>query len=147
MFRIKAFQEFFHQFLLLSRPFEHQLNLELGKHGLYRAQWSLLYYLANNGSATLVELANYQRTEKPTVTRTVAKLEELGYLEHIPGKDRREKRMQLTEYGKTIYLEVRKTVDDFEQEILKGVSEKDQLESIQVMKEIRKNLIQKETGN
>ena len=121
--------------------------MELGKHGLYRAQWSLLYYLANNGSATLVELANYQRTEKPTVTRTVAKLEELGYLEHIPGKDRREKRMQLTEYGKTIYLEVRKTVDDFEQEILKGVSEKDQLESIQVMKEIRKNLIQKETGN
>lgn len=147
MVPIKAFQEFFHQFLLLSRPFEHQLNNELGKHGLYRAQWSILYYLANNGTATLVELAAYQRIEKPTVTRTVARLEELEYIGHIPGKDRREKRIQLTEHGKNVYKEVRQTVDKFEQEILEGIPEKEQLAAIEVMKAIRKNLIDKETEN
>ncbi|MDN3427252.1 MarR family transcriptional regulator [Planococcus sp. APC 4016] len=146
VFFIKAFQEFFHQFLLLSRPFEHHLNNELGKHGLYRAQWSILYYIANNDSATLVELAHYQRIEKPTVTRTVTRLEEQGYLEHIPGKDRREKRMQLTAHGKKVYAEVRVTIDQFEKEILSHIPEEDQLAGIEMMKTIRMNLISRENS-
>ncbi|WP_404319081.1 MarR family winged helix-turn-helix transcriptional regulator [Bacillus lumedeiriae] len=126
--------------MLLYRPFEHQLNLLLGDHGLYRAQWTVLYYLMNEGPATLVELAGYQRVEKPTMTRTVQRLEEMGYVTPIPGKDKREKRMQLTELGRSVYKEVRVTVDEFEQEILKGISEEQQLESIRVMEEIRNNI-------
>ncbi|CAM3750042.1 hypothetical protein GCM10009865_01950 [Aeromicrobium ponti] len=116
--------------------------MELSKHNLFRAQWSILYYLFNEGSATLVELSNYLGVEKPTVTRTINKLEEMGYLEAVPTKDKREKRMQLTEIGKRIYLEVRVTIDEFEQEILKGISEEEQLEGIRLMSEIRKNLKQ-----
>lgn len=139
---IKTYRDFFHQFLLLYRPFEHHLNLELAKHGLYRSQWTIMYYLYNLGTATLVELSNYQSVEKPTVTRTINRLEELGYVEHVPTKDKREKRMQLTELGKRIYEEVRVTVDRFEQEILEDISEQEQLNAIQVMETIRKNLIE-----
>ncbi len=89
-----------------------------------------------------MELSNYLGVEKPTITRTIYKLEEMGYLEAVPTKDKREKRMQLTGNGKKIYLEVRKTIDEFEQEILKGVSEEEQLEGIRLMCEIRNNLIQ-----
>ncbi len=89
-----------------------------------------------------MELSNYLGVEKPTITRTIYKLEEMGYLESVPTKDKREKRMQLTGNGKKIYLEVRKTIDEFEQEILKGVSEEEQLEGIRLMCEIRNNLIQ-----
>ncbi|RFU62532.1 MarR family winged helix-turn-helix transcriptional regulator [Peribacillus glennii] len=128
---------------MLYRPFENRLNLELSKHNLYRAQWSILYYLANYGSATLVEISNYLGVEKPTVTRTVTRLEELGYVEHVPGKDRREKRMQLTEPGSKIYQDVRVTIDQFEQDILKGISEEEQLQAIRIMKEIRNNILQK----
>lgn len=141
MFKIKTYQRFFQQLLLLYRPFENHLNLQLGKHDLYRAQWSILYYLSNNDSATLVELSHYQSVEKPTITRTVSRLEELGYVEHIPGKDRREKRMQLTEHGKKVYKDVRVTIDQFEQDILTGISEVEQLEAIRVMEGIRNNLI------
>ncbi|MCS0543826.1 hypothetical protein NXY55_28025, partial [Aeromonas veronii] len=76
-----------------------------------------------------------------TVTRTINRLEELGYVENIPGKDKREKRMQLTDLGKKVYLEVRETVDEFEKEITEGVSEKELLQAIQIMKTIRNNLI------
>ncbi|PLT36046.1 MarR family winged helix-turn-helix transcriptional regulator [Bacillus sp. V5-8f] len=126
---------------MLYRPFENRLNMELSKHDLYRAQWSILYYLANFGSATLVELSNYLSVEKPTVTRTITRLEELGYVQHVPGKDRREKRMELTEVGKKIHQEVRVTIDEFEQDILKGISEEEQLEAIRIMKEIRNNIL------
>nr|WP_225988895.1 MarR family transcriptional regulator [Peribacillus frigoritolerans] len=138
---IKTFQKFFQQLLLLYRPFENNLNIQLNKHDLHRAQWSILYYLNNYGSATLVELANYQGVEKPTITRTIARLEELGYVEHVPSKDKREKRMQLTELGKKVYSEVRVTIDQYEQEILKGITEEEQLAAIRIMGEIRNNII------
>jgi MarR family transcriptional regulator, transcriptional regulator for hemolysin len=140
---INSYRKFFHQLLMLYRPFENRLNLELGKHHLYRAQWSILYYLSNYGSATLVELSNYLGVEKPTVTRTITRLEEMDYVEHVPGKDRREKRMRLTELGRRIYKDVRVTVDEFEQDILNGISEDDQLEAIRIMEEIRNNILNK----
>lgn len=132
---------FFQNLTHMYRPFESKLNVELGKHQLYRAQWSILYYIVNFGSPTLVEISNYLGVEKPTVTRTINRLEELGLVEHIPGKDKREKRMHLTARGQKVYKEVRETVDEFEKEIIKGVSEKELLEAIHVMKTIRKNLI------
>ncbi|MFJ7994526.1 MarR family winged helix-turn-helix transcriptional regulator [Peribacillus frigoritolerans] len=138
---MKTFQKFFQQLLLLYRPFENNLNIQLNKHDLHRAQWSILYYLNNYGSATLVELANYQGVEKPTITRTIARLEELGYVEHVPSKDKREKRMRLTELGKKVYSEVRVTIDQYEQEILKGITEEEQLAAIRIMGEIRNNII------
>ncbi|WP_311195592.1 MarR family transcriptional regulator [Planococcus sp. 107-1] len=130
----------------MYRPFESQLNQELGKHGLHRAQWTILYYLVNEGPSTLVELAHYQRVEKPTMTRTVSRLEELGYVDHIPGKDRREKRMQLTAEGTKVYKKVRVTIDKFEQEILEGIPEDTQQLIIESMKAIRMNLINKESA-
>jgi MarR family transcriptional regulator, transcriptional regulator for hemolysin len=141
VFLIKTFQKFFQQLLLLYRPFENNLNIQLNKHDLHRAQWSILYYLNNYGSATLVELANYQSVEKPTITRTIARLEELGYVEHVPSKDKREKRMRLTELGKKVYSEVRVTIDQYEQEILKGITEEEQLAAIRIMGEIRNNIL------
>lgn len=141
MFLIKTYQKFFQQLLLLYRPFENNLNIQLNKHDLHRAQWSILYYLTNYGSATLVELANYQSVEKPTITRTVARLEELGYVEHVPSKDKREKRMRLTELGKKVYIEVRVTIDQYEQDILKGITEEEQIAAIRIMGEIRNNIL------
>ena len=127
---------------MLYRPFENRLNVHLAEHQLYRAQWSILYHLENIGPSTLVELSNYMSVEKPTVTRTINRLEELGYVEHIPGKDKREKRMQLSESGKQVYKDVRVTIDRYEQEILEGITEQEQIEAIRVMEEIRKNIIQ-----
>ncbi|WP_446728293.1 MarR family winged helix-turn-helix transcriptional regulator [Peribacillus sp. TH27] len=142
MFLIKTYQKFFQELLLLYRPFENNLNIQLNKHNLHRAQWSILHYLSNYGSATLVELANYQSVEKPTITRTITRLEELGYVEHVPSKDRREKRMQLTELGTKIYSDVRVTIDQYEQDILKGISEEEQLAAIRIMSEVRNNIIE-----
>jgi MarR family transcriptional regulator, transcriptional regulator for hemolysin len=138
---IKSSQKFFHHFMMLYRPFENKLNVLLNEHGLQRAQWTILYYLYHYGAATLVELAHYQGVEKPTVTRTMNRLEELAYVEQVPSKDKREKKMHLTQLGKKVYCEIRVPIDQFEEEILLGVSEKEQLEAIRIMGEIRNNIV------
>jgi MarR family transcriptional regulator, transcriptional regulator for hemolysin len=127
--------------MMLYRPFENKLNLLLADHGIQRAQWTILYYLYNFGCATLVELAQYQGVEKPTVTRTMNRLEELAYVEQIHSKDKREKRMALTELGKRVYVQTRVHIDEFEESILTGISETEQLEAIRIMEEIRNNIV------
>lgn len=126
---------------MLYRPFENRLNVQLSKHNLHRAQWTILYYLYNNGSATHVEISHHQGVEKPTITRTFASLEKLDYVEQVAGKDKREKRMQLTTLGRTVYEDVRVTIDQFEKENLKGISEEEQLEIIRIMGDIRNNIM------
>ncbi len=44
---IQSAQKVFYQLIMLYRPFENQLNIELSKHNLHRAQWTILYYLYN----------------------------------------------------------------------------------------------------
>ncbi|HWO77332.1 MAG TPA: MarR family transcriptional regulator [Bacillus sp. (in: firmicutes)] len=128
---------------MLYRPFENNLNILLSKHQIQRAQWTIMYYLYNFGSATLVELSNYQGVEKPTITRTMNRLEEMGYVKQVPSEDKREKPMQLTELGVQIYKEVRLTIDEFEEDILKGISEEEQIEVIRIMGEIRNHIFQR----
>ncbi len=137
---MKPAQQFFQELIRLYRPFENQLNVQLSEHGLHRAQWTILYNLYHNGPASNVEISHYQSVEKPTITRTVHQLEEAGYIERIPGKDRREKRIQLTKAGVVVYEDVRKTIDQFEQGIMEGISEEKQLEMIELMKQIKGNL-------
>ena len=140
---IETSQRFFHQLLMLYRPFENKLNVQLNKHHIQRAQWTILYYLHHFGSATLVELSKYQGVEKPTITRTINRLEELGYVESVPSKDKREKRMHLTQLGETVYEAVRVTIDQFEHDILNGITEEEQLEVIRIMGNIRDNIIER----
>ncbi|UOQ84905.1 MarR family winged helix-turn-helix transcriptional regulator [Gracilibacillus salinarum] len=131
---------FFYQLILLYRPFEKKLNDLLQQHDLHRAQWIILYYLSNFGPSTNVEISTYQGVEKPTITRTMSRLEALGLVTHRQGNDKREKKMMVTDYGNHVYLKVRQSIDQFEKEILAGISEEDQVETMRIFKEIRKNL-------
>ncbi|CAM3062320.1 Transcriptional regulator SlyA [Filibacter tadaridae] len=101
----------------------------------------MLHYLANEGSTTLVELSHYLYVEKPTTTRTINRLEELGYVEHVPSRDKREKRMQLTVLGQQVYEEVRITIDAFEKDILTGISVEEQQDMVRIMQIIRANIL------
>lgn len=133
---------FFHQFMLMYRPFINELNKQLAKHDLFSSQWSILYMINMNETASLVEISTYMYVEKPTITRTINRLEELNYVEAIAGKDKREKRMQLTPLGKQIYAEVRQTLDQFEESIMLGIPLEEQQKAIRILAEVRKNIIQ-----
>ncbi|WP_409294676.1 MarR family winged helix-turn-helix transcriptional regulator [Peribacillus sp. SCS-26] len=132
---------------MLYRPFESSLNELLSSHQLQRSQWTVFFYLHTYGPATLVELANYQRVEKPNITRTVHRLEELGFITRVPSADKREKRIQLTHTGRTVYQEMRVIIDKFEVEILAGIPEKEQKKIIQAMAQIRNTLIKRGNRN
>ena len=133
-------QNFFHHFLLLYRPCINELNKKLAEYDLYSSQWSIMFYINKYETITLVEISNYLYVEKPTITRAVLRLQELDYIEQIHGKNKREKRMKLTQLGQEVYKDIRKTLDEFQSEIMQGLSEQDLQDIIWKMGIIRRNL-------
>ena len=91
-------------------------------------------------TATLVEISNYFEVEKPTITRTVNRLEDIGLIEQIPGKDKRERRIQLTDSGLQKYIEGQQIVDEFEQNIMKDIPESNRENTRQTLLQLLKNL-------
>lgn len=133
-------QDFFNEYRLMYRPFTNQINLQLEKYQLYSSQWGLLRLLTDKGPHSLVEIANFMYIEKPSVTRLVQKLVELGYVETVAGKDKREKLVQLTEHGESIVQEIQVYLKPFLEDSLADVSEKDIEIATQVLAKIRANI-------
>ncbi|WP_285767983.1 MarR family transcriptional regulator [Peribacillus sp. SI8-4] len=116
---------FFHHNLQFSRSFTKKLNEQLAKVDLFHSQWLIVFYLNQYGCSTLVEISNYLDVEKPTVTRTVNRLEERDLIEQVPGKDKRERRIQLTESGVRTFHEAKKVVEEFERQLMSGMAQED----------------------
>jgi len=79
----------------------------------------------DKGPHTFVDIANFMFIEKPSVTRLVQKLVELGYVETVAGRDKREKLVQLTANGEEVVKEIKAQLKPFFEQALAGVSEKD----------------------
>ncbi|WP_087975152.1 MarR family winged helix-turn-helix transcriptional regulator [Oceanobacillus rekensis] len=135
---------FFHQQLQFTRSFKNKLNERLAEAGLFHSQWLLIYCLKQQKAATLVEISNYLNVEKPTITRTVKRLEEQMLIEKIPSRDKRERPIQLTEKGLHIYEEAIRIVNDFEQNLMEEISEIDQETTLRTIKRLKTNLMKEE---
>ncbi|MCA9724287.1 MAG: MarR family transcriptional regulator, partial [Kurthia sp.] len=78
------------------------------------------------GEMSLTSIWKYLNVEAPTITRTVARLEQLGLLQRKKGDDLREKIVSLTEEGKKKFEEVKVTVSAYEDQFAKGLTEEEQ---------------------
>lgn len=131
---------FFDQYYRMYRPFVSQLNQKLAQHGLYTSQFAVLKLIHTEKELTLGEISRYQAVERPTITRTVQRLKELGYVQAGSGKDKREKMIQLTALGESTYQDIQHSIADFQLKALDGVSEDELLKSIEVLTKVHQNL-------
>ncbi|GEK33036.1 MarR family winged helix-turn-helix transcriptional regulator [Kurthia sibirica] len=116
---------FFHNLLQKTREFTTGANHVLKKHDLFSAQWSVLFTIEKHGVMTLTEIWKYLNVEAPTTTRTVNRLVDRGLLQHEPGEDRRLKRVSLTQAGKDKYDEVKKEIEQYENNFAKGLTKEE----------------------
>lgn len=138
---MKPHQAFFHEYRMMYRPFINKLNVYLASHQLYSSQWAILRLLISEKSLTLVEISNSLNVEKPTTTRMIQKLNELGYVTTVPGKDKREKKVQLTSLGHDVCKDVQVTIEKFQLDALEGISVEEQIIVSKVLETVRNNLL------
>lgn len=135
---------FFQRYLSLYRTIITSLNELMRPYELSYSLWQVIFYIKNYGPSTLVEIAHRYQVEKPTITRRVQRLESLLLVKHIPGVDRREKVIELTELGEEIYRECRKKITALEKKLMEGISKEEQMVAFQILPKIQDNLIIRE---
>lgn len=138
-------ETFFHQQLQFTRSFKKRLNEELAVAGLFHSQWLVLYCIQKQQSVTLVEISNYLDVEKPTVSRTVKRLEEQGLVETIPSKDKRERLLQLSIKGQESFRKGQEIVSRFELELMADISDADVNTILNTMQQLKEKM--KERGS
>lgn len=137
-------QYFFHQYLQVSRSFTKNLNEHLAAYGIFHSQWAIIHFLKRNGPATLSEIVHYLNVEKPTVTRTVSRLEERKLIAQIDSTDKRLKRIDLTKSGEEMYALCKEAVMYYEKKVLAGVTEDELKTALNVIQKMQKQLQQED---
>lgn len=134
-------RQFFNEYRLLYRPFINRFNLQLEEHGLFSSQWALLRLLTDKGGLSYGEIAAEMYIEKPSVTTLVQKLVDMDYLQVLPGKDKREKIVHITQYGQQQVKHIHQQLLPMFEQALAGLSEKEIEVATHVLAEIRMNLV------
>lgn len=132
--------QFIRSYVKLYRPLVNQLNKLLLHYDLYNAQWTILNLLSREGEMTSAEIADEQMIEKPSVTKVVKRLHEIGYLDVTQGQDKREKLLKLSEEGERITAKIQAELLPFYERILSGFPENDILAAKQLLDQAYENL-------
>ena len=125
-----------HEIFQKTRLLSKELNHTLKDHHLFASQWTVLYCVYQHGEMTLTEIWRYLNVEAPTVTRTVNRLEELGWLTTGTGMDRREKVVRLSESAVERMDEIYASIKRFEHQALSNLTSEEQDLLMNLLKKI-----------
>ncbi|QGQ48431.1 MarR family winged helix-turn-helix transcriptional regulator [Metabacillus sediminilitoris] len=116
----------FHMLYQKTRLMTKEQNDHIQKHGLYSSQWSILFCLKINGPMTQSDIWRYLSVEAPTITRTIVKLEDSGWVKRTQGSDKRERLVSLTDKAIENFPSIELDVRAFEQKMLASLSKEEQ---------------------
>jgi len=120
------------------RLLNKRTNETLQEFGLFHSQWTILYCLQKKGSMTQTEICKYLNVEPPTVTRTIRKLEENGWVFRTKGQDKRENMIGLSGYAQHNMEAIREKIHAFETLQLQSVDDSEAAVLEIILKKIMK---------
>lgn len=128
--------ELFHLLQQKSRFIKKLLNTQLTEYDLYMAQWSIIYCLKKFGAMTQREILMYLHVEAPTLTRTIGRMEDNGWIIRREGLDKRERVIQLTQTAQENFPLIKEKIGMKETELLRHFSEEDKQQLYDLLQKI-----------
>lgn len=126
-----------HELFQKTRFLTQEVNHTLKKFNLYASQWSVLYCIQQHKEMTLTQIWRYLNVEAPTITRTVNRLSELGWIEICSGKDKREKIVKLSEQALQQFPAIKEAMMEFEDRMVAVLSKEEEVLLFELLKKIR----------
>lgn len=137
---MKQQTQFFTEYIQLYRPLLNRLNMLLAPYSLYNSQWAILKLLKQEGEMTSADIAARRQVEKPSVTKMVHRLLEMGLVEVRTGTDRREKWIGLSDQGHQTVDRIKLELDALYDGLLDGAAQEDIDTAVRMMELAKKNL-------
>lgn len=125
-----------------ARKFSKYLNERLTPLGLFSSQWGVILCLHDRGPCSQTELCEYLSVEAPTMTRTLMRLEKIGYVERRRAVDRRAYHVSLTPHAEEMMGTWTQASQMTERAALKGIDETDLEVFNKVLDQMNRNLDQ-----
>lgn len=126
----------FHEIHQKSRLSIKEVNEALKEFELYSSQWSILFCLKQFGSMTQKEIWQYMNVEAPTVTRTIVRLEESGWIFRREGHDKRERIVQLSSFAEQKMPAIENRIRQAEERMVSDLSDEEQDQLIVLLRKI-----------
>ncbi|MCT4778813.1 MULTISPECIES: MarR family winged helix-turn-helix transcriptional regulator [Exiguobacterium] len=108
----------------MARLAKRDIDVALAPFSLHTGQWALLKAVVILEPVSQVALAKYLVIEKPAVTKTVTRLEELGFVVRIGSG--RKRRITLTPSANQSYEQINQAVQSAHQSFLHTISGENQ---------------------
>ncbi|HBK78014.1 MAG TPA: MarR family transcriptional regulator [Gammaproteobacteria bacterium] len=110
--------------------------------GLTRSQWWVLVHLYRRDGLVQAELAEILEIERPTLGRLLDRLENKGWLRRqADPKDRRVKRVYLTDEVKPAMKSLRRIAADLRQQVLAGLNKDEREQLVDTLIHMKTNLL------
>ncbi|SFK40099.1 DNA-binding transcriptional regulator, MarR family [Halobacillus dabanensis] len=122
----------FHHIQQLSREINQYLNTALEGEEIFMSHWAVLFQVSSNGGCiTQAELKERLNIEAPPLSRVIAKLETLGYIQKYKSEDQRTNDISLTTRGKERYPHWQQSIQKAEARLIErlGKDREKKLES------------------
>ena len=126
-----------HELFQKSRFLSQEVNNTLKKYNLFASQWSVLYCIQRHKEMTLTQIWKYLNVEAPTITRTVNRLAELGWIEICSGKDKREKIVKLSEQALQQFPAIKAAMMEFEDRMVDRLSDDEEAQMLELLQKIK----------
>ncbi len=109
-----------------GKVFAKILDEQLVSHGVPRTEWIAMYYIYNTENITQKGLADKMTVREPTIARMLQKMESNNFLIRVGSKeDKRIKYLNLTKKGESLFLNLLPIVEEFKNNTIKGIDDKD----------------------
>lgn len=94
-----------------------------GKYGMLRTEWRVLFHLGCYGDLSAKQICEKASIHKTKVSRAVAALEDKRYLTRNQSEaDRRMETLTLTASGRTVFDDLSRAAQGFEEKLVDGLS-------------------------
>ncbi len=124
-----------------ARLVRTSLAERLFEHRFYAGQDQIMLALGQAGTMTPGQLASLIGVQPPTVSKTINRLQEQGFVErNASGADARRSEISLTDAGEKALVAIEKAVGRTEKQALSGLTKKDKRKLKKLLARVETNL-------
>ena len=133
----------------ISDKVRQKADNNLKDHNLTLSQVRVLRFLTCiGGSCSQKEIEDFLQVSHPTVVGIVSRMEQSGFLQtDVCSKDKRNKIVTMTDKGNNMSLDLRRYMEQYEQDVLRGLTDDDKVRLAELLDKIACNLRDEQSNN
>ena len=123
-----------------ARLMSEMINEVLEAYQLNYSLWQVIYLIHEHQCITSIDLSKILKVSKPSIAKRIQVLLQLNIIEPVKSLDKREKKIQLTAHGYSVFSDCSKMIDVAEQDLLSNFQINDLQQTFETLEQILQKL-------